>query len=98
MSSHTVVWQLEAVAIGDAEPIAAGYGTPQFSIDEGDLPDYQYIGPESAAITVGGTPQSEDVVYFRVSRLATDAADTLPVDARLIGITVYVTTEKGNDE
>ena len=98
MSSHQVVWSLEAVAIGDAEPIAVGYGTEQTSLDNGGQPDYQYIGPESAAITVGGTPQAEDVVYFRVSRVATDGADTLPVDARLIGITVYVVTEKGNDE
>ena len=98
MSSHQVVWSLEAVAIGDAEPIAAGYGTEQLSYDIGGQPDYQYIGPESAAITVGGSPQAEDVVYFRVSRVATDGADTLPVDARLIGITVYVVTEKGNDE
>jgi hypothetical protein len=98
MSSHQVLWQMQAVAIGDAEPIAAGFGTAQSSLDNGGQPDYQYIGPESAAIAVGGTPQSEDVVYFRVSRLASDGDDTLPVDARLIGITVYINTVSGNDE
>jgi len=35
MSSHQVVWSLEAVAIGDAEPIAVGYGTEQTSLDNG---------------------------------------------------------------
>ena len=98
MASHGVVWQLQAVAVGDQETLIAGFGTPQFSVDEGDLPDFQYIGPESAPITIAGAIEDEDVVYFRIGRLASDGADTLPVDARLIGITVYVVTEKGNDE
>jgi hypothetical protein len=40
----------------------------------------------------------EGVVRFKVSRVATDATnDTLNVDARLHGLTIYITTDAVND-
>ena len=92
-----VVWDLQAVAMADGDPIAAAFGTAQTSTDTGGTTDDIYAGPESSAITVGGSPAGGRAVFFRVSRVTVDAGDTLAVDARLHGITVYVTTDADND-
>jgi hypothetical protein len=92
-----VVWDLQAVAVSNDDAIAAAFGTAQTSTDTGGTTDDLYIGPESAAITVGGTPAAEDMVFFRVSRVTGNGSDNMAVDARLHGITVYITTDAGND-
>jgi hypothetical protein len=92
-----VVWSLEAVAISDADAIAAAYGTAQTSTDTGGTTDTAYFGPESAAITIAGTPANEDVVCFRVSRVTSNGSDTMAIDARLHGIVLYITTNAETD-
>jgi len=92
-----VVWDLQAVAISDDDPISAAYGTAQTSTDTGGTTDDLYKGPESSAITVAGTPAAEDVVFFRLSRVATDGSDTMTIDARLHGIVLFITTDAEND-
>jgi hypothetical protein len=92
-----VVWELQAVAISNDDAIAVAFGTAQSSTDTGGTTNDIYVGPESAAITVGGTPQAEDVVHFRISRVTGNASDTMAVDARLHGITIYMTTDAETD-
>ena len=92
-----VVWDLQAVAVSDDDAIAVAFGTAQTSADTGGTTNDVYMGPESAAITVGGTPQPEDMVFFRVSRVVGDGSDNMAIDARLHGITVYITTNAEND-
>lgn len=93
-----VVWQLQAVAVGNDDAIAAAFGTAQSIADTGGTTNDLYRTDETPAITVGGTPQAEDMVFFRVSRLATDGTnDTLAVDARLHGIELFITTDAPTD-
>lgn len=92
-----VVWELQAVAVSNDDAIAVAYGTAQSSTDTGGTTNDVYIGPESAAITVGGTPAAEDMVFFRIARAPSNGSDTLAVDARLHGITVYLTTNAATD-
>lgn len=92
-----VVWNLQAVAVGNDDTIAVNYGTAQTSTDTGGTTDDLYIGPESSAITVAGSPGAEEVVFFRLSRVTGDGGDTLAVDARLHGITLYMDTDAGTD-
>jgi hypothetical protein len=92
-----VVWQLQGVAISDGDAIAAAYGTAQTSTDTGGTTNTQYVGPESSAITIAGTPAAQDVVYFRVARVPADGSDTMAIDARLHGIILYITTDAEND-
>jgi hypothetical protein len=92
-----VVWQLAAVAISDSDPLSVAKGTVQTSTDTGGTTDDLFIGPESAAITVAGTPANADLVNFAVSRVVGNASDTLAVDARLYGIMLYWTTNAEND-
>jgi hypothetical protein len=37
------------------------------------------------------------MIFFRLSRVATDGADTLAVDARLHGIMLFITTNADTD-
>ncbi len=79
-----VVWDLQALAISDNEAI-------------GGTTNNLYIGPESSAITVAGSPAAEDVVFFRLSRVTGNGSDTMAIDARLHGIVLYMTTDAGTD-
>lgn len=91
-------WGLQAVAFANDDALDAAFGTAQFSNDTGGTTDDIYIGPESAAITVAGSPAAEEVCWFQVFRKADDGTnDTLAVDARLVGITVFINTSAEND-
>lgn len=92
-----VVWYLQAVAVSDDDAIAVAFGTAVTSTDTGGTTNDLYASPESAAITVAGTPANEDMVFFRLSRVVADAGDTLAIDARLHGVTVYMTTNADTD-
>jgi hypothetical protein len=92
-----VVWDLQAVAVSDDDAIAAAFGTAQTSTDTGGTTNDLYTSPESSAITVAGSPAAEDMVFFRLSRVTGNGSDTMAVEARLHGITLYVTTDASTD-
>jgi hypothetical protein len=92
-----VAWSLQAVAVGNDDALAATFGTAQTSVDTGGTTGDLYAGPESSAITVAGSPGPEEMVFFRLSRLVSDGGDTMAIDARLHGVTVYVTTNADTD-
>lgn len=92
-----VVWDLQAIALSNDDAIAQNFGTAQTSSDTGGTTNDLYVGPESSAITIAGTPADEDVVFFRISRVTGDGGDTMAIDARLHGIILYITTNAEND-
>lgn len=92
-----VVWQLRGQAISDGDSGNVGLSGQQGSTDTGGTTDDIYQGPESAAITIAGTPAADDVVLFEIFRNATSGSDTLAVDARLHGIKLFFTINAGND-
>lgn len=87
-----VKWGVQAVAISDGDSIDAAYGTAQEVADTGGATNVLYVSAKTSAMTVAGTPAAEDLVAFRVYRAPADAADTMAIDARLMGIKVYYTT------
>jgi len=91
------VWQLQGRAVSDDDTIATTYGTAQTSTDTGGTANDLYRSPESSAITLAGTPQPEDVVFWRVARVPANGSDTLDIDARLHGVVIYVSTGAEND-
>lgn len=93
-----VVWNLQGVAMSDDDAIAAAYGTAQQVSDTGGTTNDQYVTSETSAITIAGTPAEGDLVNFRVSRVTGDGSDTMAIDARLMGIKLYFTTDAGSDE
>lgn len=96
-ASYGVVWALEAVALSDDDAADAAFGTAQTSTDTGGTTSDIYVGPESSAITIGGTPAENDYVVFQIKRNVSDGSDTLDVDARLHGIKLFYTTNTGVD-
>ncbi len=92
-----VVWALQAVATSDDDALDVAFGTEQTSTDTGGTTNDRYIGPESSAITIAGTPAAGDVVQFQIKRNPSDGSDTLAVDARLHGIKLYITTNAATD-
>lgn len=96
-TNFDVVWGLQGLAVSNDGALDTAFGTAQTSTDTGGTTNDIYIGPVSSAITIAGTPAVEDVVIFQVYRDADNVGDTLAVDARLHGVTVYYTTTSLND-
>ncbi|MFD3263325.1 hypothetical protein [Phenylobacterium ferrooxidans] len=92
-----VVVGCRAVAVGDNEALDAAFGTAQYSTDTGGTTGRQYIGPESAAITIAGTPVGGESVFFEFFRATADANDNMAIDMDLIGADLFITTTKGTD-
>jgi hypothetical protein len=92
-----VIWNLEGLARSNDDAISGAFSGGQTSTDTLLTAGDHHRGPESAAITIAGTPVANDTVYFRASRDANAAGDTLTADARLIGIELYITTDAAAD-
>jgi hypothetical protein len=92
-----VVFDLQGYAASNDDAIATAFGTAQTSTDTGGTTDDIYMGPESSAITIAGTPAAEDTVFFRLSRVTGNGSDTMAIDARLHGIVLYITTNADTD-
>jgi hypothetical protein len=92
-----VVWGLDAVAVSDDDTLDVAFGTEQTSTDTGGTTNDSYQGPESAAVTVSGTPQVGDLVMFRIHRDPANGSDTMAIDARLHGVLVLFTNDATND-
>jgi hypothetical protein len=97
VTNFGVVWALQGVATSDDDAMDAAFGTEQTSTDTGGTTDDRYIGPESSAITIAGTPAAGDVVQFQIKRNPSDASDTMAVDARLHGVKLYFTIDAATD-
>jgi hypothetical protein len=96
-TEYTCSWSLEAVSINDQEQFNVAFGTPVTSDKTVTSGNWQWVGVESADMTVANAGV-EGLVRFKVTRVADDATnDTLPYDARLHGLTIYITTDSVND-
>ena len=97
-STGGVVWALQGVAISNDDVIDAAFGTEQTSTDTLIATTDIHVGPESAAITIAGTPAEGDICYFQIKRNVSDGSDTLGADARLIGIKLIYTINSNVDD
>jgi hypothetical protein len=95
--SGGVTWSLAGVSLSDDDPIDTAFGTAVNVQDTFIAADDIHVSPISGAVTIAGTPTPEDITFFQVSRVTGDGNDTLGVDARLIGITLFVTTDAQDD-
>jgi len=92
-----VVWALQAIAYSDNDTGDVAFGSAQGTGDVGGVTNNIYIGGESGAMTAAGSISAQDWVLFRVWRSPPDGGDTLAIDARLHGITLYYTTNASSD-
>jgi hypothetical protein len=93
--SGTAGFLLEGVAISNDDPLNTAYGTAVAVIDTLLAANDLHISPESAAITIAGSPAEADLVWLRIKRDV--ATDTLAVDAKFLGIMLFFAVNAGTD-
>ena len=92
-----VVWQVEMLAVANDDALDTAVGTAVTVTDTGGTTQDFYTSPETGAITPSNTAAKQDWIACRISRLATDGSDTMAVDAHLIGVEVYFSTNAATD-
>jgi len=82
-TAHNCVWQIEMLSLGDGDTIDTTWGQSVSVVDTGSSGTIR-VSPETSFITPGNTWNAGDMIFVRVSRLATSGSDTLDVDAKFI--------------
>lgn len=95
--SGGVVWGLAAYSFSNDDAMDTAVSGQQTSTDTLIATNDLHVGPESSAITIGGTPAEGDMVYFELTREVANGSDTLSGDAQLLGIHLYFTTNAATD-
>ena len=96
-NTGTVSWVLAGVACADNDTINASFGTgvaPTAKAHSGTANDLD-VTAESGAVTIAGSPSTDEEVYFQITRDV--SADSLTADAKLLGIKLFFTTDAAND-
>lgn len=89
---------IQAKAHADGDALDAAFGTAVgATADTGGTTDDIYVTAETGNITVANTPAKSEFVTFQIYRDVSDAGDTLAVDARLMGVSIFYTTDKAID-
>ncbi len=97
--TFNTVWGMQGLSISNQEPLDSMFGTAQYVIDDAQfVGDVVCLSGTTGAIDLAGVEAAEDLVVFQVMRKSDDAADTLAVDAKLIGVTVYYNTNAATDD
>jgi hypothetical protein len=96
-TNFNVVWQVFAEAYSDGNLLdGLAYGGAG-TIDTGGTTNALNISAETGPITIGNTPAAGDFVHLIVRRPGNDASDTLAVDAFLLGVKIFYTTNAATD-
>lgn len=92
-----VVWGLRALAAADMGAMGTAFGTPVLVTDTGGTPDALYRSAETAGFSPAAAPPETSLLAIELFRAAADPADTLPVDARLVGLALHYVTAANTD-
>lgn len=90
-------WSIAGVAVSNDDPLDASFGSAQTVTDTGGTTTDLYITSASSNITLGGTPQTGDLVRFQIDRVPSNGSDTLAIDAMLLGVKIVYTVSARDD-
>ena len=93
----TTSWALQGVALADNGDLNTAFGTavaPTAKAMSGTANDLA-VTAESGAVTIAGSPSTDEYVFFQISRDV--SADDLTADAKLLGVKIFFTTDAAND-
>ena len=96
-NTGTVSWALAGVSIADNDSINTAFGTgvaPTAKAHSGTANDLD-VTAESGAVTIAGSPSTDEEVYFQITRDVSE--DSLTADAKLLGVKLFFTTDAAND-
>ncbi|GAB6139937.1 hypothetical protein JCM14076_06660 [Methylosoma difficile] len=96
-SSGGVVWGLAVASMSDGDSSNPSYGTRVNVSKNVAFADVVYMTNESSGVVVGNSASKGDLLTFNLQRVVSDSADTVSVDARLIGLLIYCTMDAGTD-
>jgi len=91
--SGDVKWQIKGGAYSDNDLFTTALGTAQSVTDTLLAASKLQITAATSAITLAGSPADSDMLFFEISRVAADGADTLTSNAKLIGVVITLTTD-----
>ena len=95
LTTETVVMGLKAVALSNDEALDTAWGTEVTVTDTWLAQDDLHISPESAALTIGGTPAEGDMVLFNLA--GKTGSDNLTGDTRVLEVIVTFTRDSYTD-
>lgn len=93
-----IYFTLKAKSQGNSALIDSAWGTGVGNGDAGGTTDSIYITGATGAITASAGPAKQEYVSFQVYREVAQGSDTMAIDARLHGISLYYTTDAENDD
>lgn len=93
--SGDVQWGISGGAYSNDDALTVALGTAQTVDDTLITANDLHITSATSAITLAGTPASADFLAFQISR--NPASDTLTADAKLLGVSIRVTTSAAID-
>jgi hypothetical protein len=86
--SGGVAWAIQGRAFANDDALDTVAGTAQLVTDTLIAANDMHITSATSAVTIGGTPAANTPIQFTIYRDVSDAADTLGVDARLLGVEI----------
>lgn len=92
-----VVWAIQGLSLSDDDAGDTAFGTAVTVTDTGGTTNDIYVTAETAAFTLGNTPNEGDLVVFQVYRDAANGSDTMTIDARLMGVMLYWTSNAASE-
>tara|TARA_R110002074_G_scaffold182685_5_gene347708 strand:- start:3379 stop:3792 length:414 start_codon:yes stop_codon:yes gene_type:complete len=95
--SGGVAWSLGGVCVSNDDPLDAARGTAVVVVDTFIAANDHHVSAATGAITIAGSPADDDLLYLEVKRVVANGGDTLGVDAKLLGVTIYFTTDAAVD-
>ncbi len=96
-NTGTVVWQLGGIAVTSDATINTAFGTlvATTALAHSGTSNDLMVSAESGAVTIAGSPSTDDVCFFQINNDASASGQTGVV--RLLGIKIFFTTDAAND-
>ena len=95
--SGGVAFGLAAYSFSDDDAMDTAVSGQQVVTDTLITANDMHVTATSSAITIGGTPAAGDAVYFELTREVANGSDTLAVDAKMMGIRIFFTSDAATD-
>lgn len=92
-----VVWTVAGGAYSDDDALTVALGTAQSVTDGLTATNDLMSSSATSAMTLAGTPADADFIFIQVSRDADNGSDTFSADAKLLGISIRLTTDASKD-
>ena len=96
-NTGTVVWQLGGIAVTNDATINTAFGTlvATTALAHSGTSNDLMVSAESGAVTIAGSPSTDDVCFFQINNDTSASGQTGVV--RLLGIKLFFTTDAKND-